>query len=589
MDSDEETERDLIIFDIQAYNAPDRSDDDRAAIRAALQTNLAAMLEEMGTSAASDDFDSNDTGDGVILAFSPDFDSAALIVDFIPRVKKWLGEYNETAPTPARIALRAAIGRGGIKADTLAITSKGIVGQAINETARLLDSSELRSDLSRLPRRYLAAIVTDTWLENLRATNRLLAQNFRRIQTSLKDGQYQGHIYLFDALSKSSAAASSDLKAADGGRFAFLDDLGPHLYLSAFDAHIARRFGGSSRASAPTAGQLAVGLLLYDGVIVHCADPYRSSAARSTLKEFSEFVSEGRIKFLLSAAIGDVEHDYEKYLVERAAAYAQTGYGRTDVSSLEEPAYDDPNALAESVALLLAAPQNVKRGFSGTDAFRDALNRDLSETERIVTNSWPLQKLAHSNYTIHQLLHLQRVRDAGSAQSLVDLETVRRFLTRAEDLIAGDNFSRQSIVALLDDEMGAREELRPLLVMIEARLNLLYVRTCCGIHVHTEVTKLREERGPLNHTALLRHLTTVSDYPRTVGKLSAAQVRGLLESKNWHLFAAHHMRCMSELIAMRMADTPLNDVEGFFRRRQPMIAEAIDADEVRSILGDVNG
>lgn len=342
-----------------------------------------------------------------------------------------------------------------------------------------------------------------------------------------------------------------------------LSDLPPHLFVSAFDVHVFdlyRRTVGTP----PLAWQLATALLLSSGAIVHCADPYRRDEARTVLERYQGFVDNGEILFLLGGTISDIRRDFPNYLQNKARGYASSRLGEIDVLSLEGP-LQESDALSRAIDLLESSPLHIKRGYSGTARFREAIRRDVRPSEEIISGARPVRKLRTLNLSLYQLLTMSYSSDGRLKRVVADKQTIEAFVDELDRLMEQQIISRQIILTALRGHFGEilhRQQV--LLTLVEARIHSLYMSATTEPHAHIEVTARRDEQSPYHYGHLRTHLRIVAGEPGIVD-LSPAVVRELRESPQWPEFVGHHMSCVAEIAALRLADR-ITEAGEVFRR-----------------------
>jgi hypothetical protein len=549
---DEESERAILFLDIQGFGRPDRTDEDRAAVRRTLQEITHDLLVRVDASG-----EISDTGDGLLGVLSPSV-GERLVPEFFPSLERRLSEHNCVASRSREIRVRMVLSQGTSQVDTAALTGSGVVSTAVNRASRLLDSAQLRDDLANARGRTASLMVSDDYYaETVVTKNPAQSPAFRRVLVRAKDGVQVAWIYRPEFRYEPGQPVPG-LTATP----VLLRDLRPHLAVSAFDVHVYDLYE-ETMLTVPLEWQLATALLLSDGAMVHCADPYRRAEARALLERYREFVENGEILFLLGGPVRDVRRDYRNYLESKAHSYAQSRHSERDVESLEAPLYGT-DALDRAIDLLESSPWRLHRGYSGTSAFRHAIRRDIRAAEEIVTSVRPVQKLRMVNLTLYQLLTLSYVSGGRLRRTLADFHEIERFLEELHRLTQQQVLSRQIILGALRNHFGVElREQETLRSLIEARIHSLYMSTTVAPHAHVEVTPRRDEQSPYYYGHLQVHLDVlVEDEPY---ELSSALVRRLRDCPDWPAFARHHLACVAEVAALRLADGGV-EPEVIFRR-----------------------
>jgi hypothetical protein len=558
LDAVREPEDAIMFLDVQGFSRAERTDEDRAAVRRTLQEIARDLLGDLGVAG-----EISDRGDGLLCVLPPELARRELLVRFFPNMELRLREHNKTHPRQREIRVRMVLSQGTSRVDPAPLTGRGIVSTAVNLASRLLDSEQLRDDLATAKERAVSLMVSHAYYTaTLARENPLLAPAFRRVLVRAKDGVFEGWLYRPDFRHEPSRPVP--LPTA-GNRS--LQDLPPHLFVSAFDVHVFDLYRRTVDP-VPLGQQLATALLLSEGAIVHCADPYRRDEARGALERYRDFVENGEILFLLGNRIGDIRHDYRGYLENKAHDYVASGHGEVDVRSLEGP-LREPDALGRAIDLIESSPWRLRRGYSGTHHFRQAMRQDIRHGEEIVSGARPIQKLRTVNLTLYQLLTLSYVSEGRVLRFIADLHMIEAFLEELDRLMQQQIISRQIILTALRDHFGAvLIEQDALLKLIEARIHSLYMSATTFPHAHIEVTPRRDEQSPYYYGHLRTHLQIVADDPG-IGELSPALVRDLRDCPEWPAFVRHHLSCVSELAALRLADWSVDPRKIFTRHLHP--------------------
>ncbi len=137
----EPVHRTILIVDIEDYEAADRTDQIRVALRKALDNLLCMALAQ--ASITESNYRRADTGDGVVVLLSAEVSKLRLIDPFVPRLAAGVKAYNHGVGTEARMRLRVVVHAGEVIAD-----EEGYFGEDLNHAFRLLDSMALRRQLA---------------------------------------------------------------------------------------------------------------------------------------------------------------------------------------------------------------------------------------------------------------------------------------------------------------------------------------------------------------------------------------------------------------------------------------------------------
>ena len=132
--------RTMIVVDIERSTT--RKDATKARVRQALYELLDKAMETSGVNARHHD-PLVDRGDGVLIAFLPcdDVPKTLLLSTFVPTLNHLLADHNARRPSDA-FRLRVALHAGEVQYDP-----RGLFGEAVDITCRLLDASEVKNAL----------------------------------------------------------------------------------------------------------------------------------------------------------------------------------------------------------------------------------------------------------------------------------------------------------------------------------------------------------------------------------------------------------------------------------------------------------
>lgn len=130
----------VMLVDIVAFGAPDRSSRDQLALREAMYQILREAFTRSGIPWPASQME--DRGDGVLIIVPPGVPTSTIIGPCLTALVQELGRYNRTAAGSASMQLRVALDAGPVAADAL-----GVSGQAIILASRLIDAPPFREGL----------------------------------------------------------------------------------------------------------------------------------------------------------------------------------------------------------------------------------------------------------------------------------------------------------------------------------------------------------------------------------------------------------------------------------------------------------
>ena len=124
----------VVLTDIVAFGAPNRTDDDRRMMRRA---SLEMTRGSLGALWEASIFE--DRGDGLLIVVPPEVPTARVMQRLNQELPGRLGQHNHIYSDSLRIRLRVAVNVGPVIGDAL-----GMSGSAIIRTARMVDAAPLK-------------------------------------------------------------------------------------------------------------------------------------------------------------------------------------------------------------------------------------------------------------------------------------------------------------------------------------------------------------------------------------------------------------------------------------------------------------
>jgi hypothetical protein len=175
-------ERTIVALDIEGFGRSDRDDQARVRLREAMFTILNETLFDTAAdprdrSAASVE----DTGDGLFAVIGPEIPTIHVLQSLLRRLPSALHLYNQRASAIARLRLRVAVHVGAVIP-----VGSGSTGDALNLTARLLDSSAVRHRLQETTG-PLVVVISDTVYHRTVGSLDVDPRAFTRISVRVKE------------------------------------------------------------------------------------------------------------------------------------------------------------------------------------------------------------------------------------------------------------------------------------------------------------------------------------------------------------------------------------------------------------------
>ncbi len=550
----------IMVTDVEQFSRADRADTDRGRIRSALQAVLDESLRAIGLPPES--CLNSETGDGLALILPPDFPKKDMLLRLYPEIENRLRDRNDTVEPAERFRIRMVLNHGDVYVDSLTLSGPGIHGTPLTDAFRLLDTSNLRQALAELPPEFpIALFVTQRFYDEVVMQQLpVMVRRLRRFQITTKSGVMLAWFLEPERVALGGAGLRQLSRSDTSGkrRVTLADLTGKCLYVPTCDIHNYSLYYGLLRSTVPLVNHLETALLLADHAILHCADPYRSSVVYEALSEFRSFVEDGSLLFLLGSSVNDIRSDYPEYISDKAREYLSSRHGESDLESLNRPLEEGSSSLERAIDLLDLSPVLLHRGFSGTAAFHEAVDRDLGPTEKLATFALPPRKLLRVNLTLYQIAHLQRAsHDGASLQPLLgDSSRIEDVLDQIQLHVQSRFFSRRILLDIFDQEFGAvLHHNSTLRSMLETRINLLHLHANIGSYSFIELTPKRDEDSPYYYRHLISHIGSLSGVG-SFQRFGVGLIKTLREMPEWWSFVNYHLGLMAEAYARRLADVP---------------------------------
>ena len=208
----------IMLTDITAFSAPGRNDEDRLNLRRTMYDMLQRAFEAAGL--PWQDLHKEDRGDGALIVIPPDTPATAVAAHVLGHLAAALRQHNQSARDALRMQLRVALHAGPVTGD-----AQGVTGNAINQTARLVQARILRKYLDET-HADLGVIVSAYIYDNVirqHGSQPTGAADYRKIRFQVKESALTAWIRLTGALADDQAERVSSRIAAEppGHRLAF--------------------------------------------------------------------------------------------------------------------------------------------------------------------------------------------------------------------------------------------------------------------------------------------------------------------------------------------------------------------------------
>ncbi|MEV4673169.1 hypothetical protein AB0K34_16075 [Actinomadura sp. NPDC049382] len=189
----------VLFCDVAGFGDPSRDDDDRRVVRDVTYGVLLAALEVSDVPAA--DTYREDRGDGALVIVSPAVPTASLIDPLAGHLAVALRRHNHRASPAVRVQLRVALHVGPVTPD-----AEGLNGQAIIQTARLMEAPALKTALAETGADLgfiVSSFVYDAFVAHLHGA--LDPRAFEPVTVTVKETTTEAWMYLAGTTSRPAA------------------------------------------------------------------------------------------------------------------------------------------------------------------------------------------------------------------------------------------------------------------------------------------------------------------------------------------------------------------------------------------------
>lgn len=180
----------IFLTDIAGFSAPTRTDEDRLAMRKAMYDILRHSFE--ASDVAFDECHREDRGDGALVVISPTIPTEKLVAPLLEHLATELTAHNARASEATRFQLRVALHVGPVKSD-----AEGVNGEAIIQTARLVDAPALKQRLAQSS--SCLGFITSPFVYGSVIKHRppgVDPDHYQRVRVHVKQSRLRGWIYL---------------------------------------------------------------------------------------------------------------------------------------------------------------------------------------------------------------------------------------------------------------------------------------------------------------------------------------------------------------------------------------------------------
>lgn len=269
--------------------------------------------------------------------------------------------------------------------------------------------------------------------------------------------------------------------------------------------------------------RLYFAILMFDVVIMHCSDPLRSDVVLEILEEHKKWIEDGRIVFIFSRHINNIEKDFRKYIDSKRKEYAENEYAKKEAESLSQE-YMDDKYYERVIQILSTSKYLVRKSANKRYDFSNLVKDDLAKsTERIIVDpDSTLTQVLALRSSLYQLLHAGYLSKDGKKihnifpEDIIDgedgvVESIRECINQHTPI------ARSAIVDMIRKELKEKNRKptvlqKHFLKALAFKMDILYCRMNCGAQLILEFHLSYGERS-VYHTACF------SEYIRSIVKI----------------------------------------------------------------------
>lgn len=304
--------------------------------------------------------------------------------------------------------------------------------------------------------------------------------------------------------------------------------------------------------------RLYFAIIMFDVVVMHCSDPLRSRIILEILEEHRQWIEDGRIVFIFSRHIRNIELDYRKYIDGKKREYAEVENAQKEAESLSQE-YMSNEYYDRVIKVLSSSKYLVRKSADSRYYFPNLVKADLeNSTERIIVDTdSSLTQVLTWGLSLYQLLHARQLSKDGKKvnnifpEDIVDgedgvVETILEYLNQ------GTPIARSAIVDMI--QKGIKEKNRKPTVLqkhflkaLTLRMDILYCRMNSGKQLILEFHPSYEKRGIYHAACFSEYICSIMRIDKNF-KLTCDMINNVLQSMNLHEFRFSYLSCMADTI-----------------------------------------
>lgn len=210
--------------------------------------------------------------------------------------------------------------------------------------------------------------------------------------------------------------------------------------------------------------RLYFAILMFDVVVMHCSDPLRSKIILEILEEHKQWIEEGRIVFIFSRHINNIELAYKTYIDDKKSEYNEEENAQKEAESLSQE-YMTDEYYGRVIRILSCSKYLVRKSVESRYYFPNLVKADLeNNTERIVVDTdSSLTQILTWGLSLYQLLHARQLSKDGKKvdnifpEDIIDgedgvVESIREYLNQ------GTPIARSAIVDMIQKGIKEKNE-----------------------------------------------------------------------------------------------------------------------------------
>jgi len=387
----------------------------------------------------------------------------------------------------------------------------------------------------------------------------------------------------------------ADVSAQQKGKeFKYLNEIvGRYAYFPHADFHnlkifkSIRKINQDGLLSTEINDRLLHYLLIYDAIIMHSSDPFRSKLIYDVLNKNSALIEEGAILFVFSNGVTDIKSDYENYIQRKISEYGTNPNSKLDLDSLDQK-HMTAEFRQKTIELLEKCKFLLKKKEKGSNAFKSLIKLDLQKVEQIsiAVDSINQSEIKLLSLSLWQLLNLT-VKSAEKYSYVFPNEAIKEFIANWEESTdGGQYFSRHTITSELRDmiikQLGGEENIKfpqkQLLYAVEIRLSLLYSKlNCMDLHHILEMNPHLEKFSSYSYSFMKLFLGKIAGKEVILNHNKVLNVR---QTNEWEQFVQIFALSMSDL--RMLANAMHASKRDYYMPRESLYLEVLDKIKIDS-------